>query len=37
MSENNINNKPTYILQQKVEFIDNKTYNPFAPKYQFYF
>ena len=31
MSENNINNKPTYILQQKVEFIDNTTYNPFAP------
>ena len=31
MSENNTNNKPTYIFQQKVEFIDNTTYNPFAP------
>ena len=31
MSENNTNNKPTYILQQRVEFIDNTTYNPFAP------
>ena len=31
MSENNTNKKPSYILQQRSEFIDNTTYNPFAP------